>query len=89
MGTIDFKGDISVAVKKYSEQNQGQSPTELKLNYRDVMDWLTAEHSRDSFGTFIEREVRPYVQSCKLSKKSLDCLITLLDVDSDELTHFE
>jgi len=85
MGTQDFKGDISAALKKYTQQNLGQSPTVLKLNYRDVMDWAGREFPKD----FVERDVKPYVQTCKLNKKPLDCSITLLNVDSDELTHFE
>lgn len=89
MGTQDFKGDISHALNKYARQNPGKSPTKLELNYRDMMDWHRAERSKESFKDFIERALKPYVQSCKLNQKALECSITLLNENSDQLTHFE
>jgi hypothetical protein len=89
MGTEDPKGDISYALNKYAQQNPGKSPTKLELNYRDVMNWHKAAGSHESFKDFIERVLNPYVQSCRLNQKTLDCTVTLLNVDSDQPTHFE
>jgi len=89
MGTQDFKSDINHALSKFARQNPGKSPTKLDLNYRDVMGWHKAARSQESFQDFIEHTLMPYVQSCKLNQEILQCSITLLNVDSDQLTQFE
>ncbi len=89
MGTDRFKEDVSEALKKFLKKQSDQTPKLLRVNYQDAMGWHTAELSEQLIETFVNQEVRSYLDSIPFQKSALRCSIELLGEDDGTPTRFE
>lgn len=89
MGTARFREDVSAALNRFMRSHPGQTPRTLKANYRDVMDWHTAERSSLPLSQFVTTVVQAYVDTIPWQKSTLRCPAELLDVGDESLTRFE
>lgn len=89
MGTERFQDDVSEALKKYIRFNPGQGPQVVKVNFRDALAWHQHERSSLQISDFVQKVVRPYVNSIRMQKKSLSCSAELLGADDNSPTRFE
>jgi len=90
MATLDFMDDVSVAFRKYIQGHGVKRPSVLKVTYEDALFWHGAAHTAESTPEFVERNVKPYVQTLPLNRHRLeDCRVVLVGVDSGEVTRFE
>jgi len=88
MGTQDYKADISEALKKFTHDNSGHPPGILVVNYRDAMDWHTHAGSTSMIQSFLDGEVKRYMDPILLRSSPLRCSVKLLDVEDQTPTHF-
>jgi hypothetical protein len=89
MGTERFREDASQELKKFLKANPDQKPTKLKVNYRDAMDWLQGSKSRQAIQSFINQNVKSYVNTIPMQESTLKCSVELLNIDDDAPTRFE
>jgi len=61
----------------------------LRVNYRDVLNWRTAEQSKLLSKDFVEASVSQYVNSVPWQKSTLRCRVELLNADDTSPTRFE
>ena len=90
MATDDYRDDVSVALRRFVQSNEGRRPSVLKVTYEDAMVWIAAEHSEKTPQEFVHQDVKKFVHTISLNHQILtDCSVELLTVDSGEESHFE